>query len=131
MELVNDLYKEDENGIESPELFLYSIKSLILLISPMAPHLGEELWEMAGGKPSVFNQKWPEFDRSSLDLEKITMVVQVNGKLRGSFDVPADINEESLFELARRDDKISKHISEKKIIKKIFVPGKLLNIVAK
>jgi leucyl-tRNA synthetase len=131
MELVNDLYKEDENGIESPQLFLYSIKSLILLISPMAPHLGEELWEMAGGEPSVFNQKWPEYDHSSLDLEKITMVVQVNGKLRGSFDVPADINEESLFELARRDDKISKHISEKKVVKKIFVPGKLLNIVAK
>jgi len=59
------------------------------------------------------------------------VVVQINGKLRGSFKVPADISEESLFELARQDSKVSKHLVEKKIVKRIFVPGKLLNIVAK
>ncbi|UCC79515.1 MAG: class I tRNA ligase family protein, partial [Candidatus Zixiibacteriota bacterium] len=131
MELVNDLYKVDEEGGPKSELFYYSLKTLILLIAPMAPHLGEELWEMAGGNASVFSQNWPAYDKSAMELEKVTMVVQINGKLRGTFDVPADISDESLFEFARKDEKISKHLQNKKVIKKIFVPGKLLNIVAK
>ncbi|UCE65515.1 MAG: leucine--tRNA ligase [Candidatus Zixiibacteriota bacterium] len=131
MELLNDLYKVDEQNAMESELFYYSLKTLILLIAPMAPHLGEELWEMAGGNPSVFNQKWPEYDRSALDLDKITMVIQINGKLRGSFNVAAGMSEESLFELALKEEKISKHLGGKKVVKKIFVPGKLLNIVVK
>jgi leucyl-tRNA synthetase len=131
MELVNDLYKDDEESAERSDLFYFSVKSLILLIAPMAPHLGEELWEMAGGKPSVFNQRWPEFDEKALDLDKITMVVQINGKLRGSFNVSSDITEESFYHMASKDHRVAKHLDDKKIIKKIFVPGKLLNIVVK
>jgi leucyl-tRNA synthetase len=131
MELVNDLYKTDEENTEKSDLFYYSIKSLILLIAPMAPHLGEELWEMAGGKPSVFDQRWPDFDEKALDLDKITMVVQINGKLRGSFNVPSDITEESFYHMASEDDRIGKHLVDKKVLKRIFVPGKLLNIVVK
>lgn len=131
MELLNDLYKADEESVVEPELFYFSLKTLILLIAPMAPHLGEELWEMAGGNPSVFNQKWPEYDKSALELDEITMVVQINGKLRGSFNVSADISGEMLFKHAITDEKVSKHLVGKKVIKKIFIPGKLLNIVAR
>jgi leucyl-tRNA synthetase len=131
MELVNDLYKADDGAIHDSGLFYFSLKSLILLISPMAPHLGEELWEMSGGKPSVFSQEWPHYNESALELDKITMVVQINGKLRGSFEVPSDTSEDSLFEMSLADDKISVHLEGKKVIKKIFVPGRLLNIVTK
>jgi len=131
MELLNDLYKVEEEGIREPDLFYFSLKSLILLIAPMTPHLGEELWEMSGGSPSIFNQKWPEYDDRALELNNIVMVVQINGKLRGDFKVPADIDENSFFELAKKDERISKHFENKKVVKKIFVPGKLLNIVVK
>jgi len=131
MELVNDLYKSDEENADKTELFYYSIKTLILLIAPMAPHLGEELWQMAGGQPSVFNQRWPDYEKTALELDLITMVVQVNGKLRASFDVPSDISEDSFYRMASNDEKVAKHLVQKTVVKKVFVPGKLLNIVVK
>jgi leucyl-tRNA synthetase len=131
MELVNDLYRADEEGFDDPGLFHYCLKNLILLIAPMAPHLAEELWAISGGAPSVFRQKWPGYDESALELSDITMVVQVNGRLRGSLNVPADISEDSFFEMAKKDDRIVRHLENKKVIKRIFVPGKLLNIVVK
>ncbi len=129
MELVNDLYKLMESKSKSSDLFHFSIKQLILLIAPMAPHLAEELWQMIGGKPSVFAQSWPTYDNSALRLATVTMVVQINGKLRGSFDVPVDCDEESLFELASNDERIKAHLEGRTIRKRIFVPGRLLNIV--
>ena len=131
MELVNDLYKADEEGHGDTELFCFAIKQLILIMAPMAPHLAEELWQMIGGNPSVFDQPWPGYDESALELKNITMVVQVNGKLRGSFAVPADCTENDLFDLAAKDEKVAAHFKNRSIIKRIFVPGKLLNIVVK
>lgn len=129
MELVNELYKQSEGNKPQADLFYFSIRQLILLIAPMGPHLAEELWEMIGGKSSVFSQNWPTYDDSSLELATITMVVQINGKLRGSFEVPAGCEEDQLFDIANNDDRIRSHLEGKTIRKRIFVPGKLLNIV--
>jgi leucyl-tRNA synthetase len=131
MELVNELYKiADEKRLKT-DLYYYAIKQLILIMAPYAPHLGEELWHISGGTGSVFGQKWPSYDPQALELTKITMVVQINGKLRGSFDVPADITEGDLFDMAKADERTSKYIEGKQIVKRIFVPGKLLNIVVR
>ena len=132
MELLNDLYKaHDDDNKPSGELFYFSMKQLILMLAPMAPHLAEELWQIVGGKPSIFEQKWPSYDQSALQLDSITMVVQINGKLRGSFMVPKDVNEDDFTNMAIHDERISRHLHDKRILKKIFIPGRLLNIVAK
>jgi len=129
MELVNDLYKIDEDGRSDNDLYCFSIKQLILILAPSAPHLAEELWEMIGGKPSVFSQPWPQYDPKALELATITVALQVNGKLRATCEVPVGCSEDYLFELASKDEKVAAHLRNKSIVKKIFVPGKLLNIV--
>jgi leucyl-tRNA synthetase len=131
MELVNDLYKVSDGSQPKDELFYYALKQLILIIAPLAPHLAEELWQIVGGKETVFNQKWPSYDPAALDLTQVTIVVQINGKLRGNFQVAADINEDELFKLIQADEKIAKYLDGVQIVKKIFVPGKLLNIVVR
>jgi len=133
MELVNELYKKTEKEYESDNngLFLYSIISLIKIMAPMAPHLCEELWQQINGKGSIFDQEWPKYDDNALNMNTITMVLQVNGKLRGSYQVSADIDENSFFKIVEGDEKAFQHINNKSIVKRIFVPGKLLNIVVK
>jgi len=131
MELVNDLYKIADDGKLKTDLFYFALKQLNLIMAPLAPHLGEELWHLSGGTGSVFDQKWPSYNPAALELTKITMVVQINGKLRGSFDVSADISEDELFALVTGDERTSKYLEGKQVVKKIFVPGKLLNIVVR
>ena len=130
MELVNELYKVEEAGARS-DSFYFALSQLILILAPMAPHLAEELWQMMGHHNTIFAEKWPSYDPGALELQTITMVVQVNGKLRGSFDVPADIDADGLYSLAMKDEKVARHILGLQIVKKIFVPGKLLNIVVR
>jgi leucyl-tRNA synthetase len=131
MELVNDLQKISESDGAKSLQFYYSLQLLAILIAPLAPHLSEELWSMIGGKGSIFSQAWPSADPKALKLDTVTMVVQVNGKLRGNFDVPAGINEDTFFSMVSHDERVAKFIDGKQIVKRIFVPGKLLNIVIK
>ncbi len=131
MELVNDLYKIIDDSKPKSDLFYYALKQLILIMAPLAPHLGEELWHLGGGSGSVFDQKWPSYDPAALELSTVTMVVQINSKLRGSFDVAVDITEEQLFELALKDEHTAKYLDGKQVVKRIFVAGKLLNIVVR
>lgn len=131
MELINELYKISEENKPKGDLFYYTLKQLILILAPMAPHLSEELWHQVGGTGTVFDQKWPEYDPAALELAKVTIAVQVNGKLRGTFNVPAATDEAGLLEIVSADEKVSKYIAGKQIVKRIFVPGKLLNIVVR
>jgi leucyl-tRNA synthetase len=131
MELVNELYKLADEGKPKTDLFYFALKQLILIMAPLAPHLSEELWIISGGVSSIFNQKWPSFDPIALELSKVTMVVQINGKLRGSFEVSVDVTEEQLFELCQSDEHTAKYLDGKQVVKRIFVPGKLLNIVVR
>lgn len=130
MEFLNLLYKRSESGDKS-KLFYYSLLKYIQLLAPLAPHFAEEFWSRFGYDKSIFNSGWPKYDQKALITETITVVAQVNGRLRGSFEVPKDITKEKLLDIIKKDEKVSRHIEGKKIIKEVFVPGKLINIVVK
>jgi len=100
-------------------------------LNPFAPHLAEELWEILGGKGDLSFTPYPEVDESYLIEETITYVVQVNGKLRGRFDLPKDRTKEEIMESAMDNPNINKHLEGADVQKVIFVPNKLLNFVTK
>ncbi|MFH1462665.1 MAG: leucine--tRNA ligase [bacterium] len=108
-----------------------TIEKMLVLLSPFAPHLAEELWEKLGRKKSISFEKWPEPDLSLMKDEIITLVVQINGKVRHKIEARADISEEEAKELAISQKKIKDWLLGKEIKKVIFVPGKLINIVTK
>jgi leucyl-tRNA synthetase len=103
----------------------------MLLLAPCCPHIAEELWARTGRPYSVHQQSWPEFDAGLAAEETITLVVQVNGKLRARLDVPADIAEEAAREAALADENVVRHIEGKEVRKVIYVPGRLVNLVVK
>jgi leucyl-tRNA synthetase len=104
-------------------------RNLILLLHPFAPYLTSELWEMLGEKRSLLRAPWPKYDPALAKEEEIEIPVQVNGKLRGKIIVPAEADESYVKEHALADDKVKAAIAGKQVVKIIFVPGKLLNLV--
>lgn len=108
-----------------------AVHYLVLLISPFAPHLAEELWSNLGGKTSVLEVAWPDVDTQALATDKITVVVQVSGKLRAKLSVAPGAGKDEVTQLAVKDQSVMPHIEGKKIIKTIYVPNKLLNLVVK
>ncbi len=99
------------------------------LLSPMVPHFAEEIWEILGNQNSVFLEPWPEWDQSLLKSEAVTVVFQVNGKLRSQIQMPAGAEKEEMENAAISDEKVRKFTDGKKIRKIIVVPGKLVNVV--
>ena len=126
MELVNALYSYDSSVQKKHVIFKGSIKDLILLVAPFAPHRAEELWEMIGGKYSVFNQLFPVTDEKALVKDEIEIVVQINAKIRGKLTVEPNMDKAKLEKLAIDlvKDKIGGDIK-----KVIVVPNKLVNII--
>ncbi len=122
MILTNGLVKEKELSVKYYQL-------LITLLSPFAPYLTEELWQRAGGKDSIHNQKWPKYDSKLTEEEKVILVIQVNSKIRDKIEVEANVPEEKAKELAISREKVKNWILDKKIKRVIFVKGKLINIV--
>jgi leucyl-tRNA synthetase len=132
MILTNELEKAKESSV-------ISYQSLVKLLAPMAPHTAEEIWQKLGsafakasagkGKKSIFLEPWPKYDPKLVKEEIITLVIQVNGKVRDKIEVEADISEEKARELAISREKVRRWIEGKEIKKIIFVPGKLINIV--
>jgi len=134
MELVNVLYGAEDaiarNEVPAP--FLLDVqRDLVLLLAPFAPYLAHELWEMLGEKGNLLKAPWPKFDAELAKEEELEIPVQVNGKLRGRVVVSADATEETVVARALADEKVQAAIAGKQIVKKIYVPGKLLNIVIK
>ncbi len=107
------------------------IEKLLMLLAPFAPHIAEELWSELGHKKSIFKQKWPEYNPKFIKDTKIELIVQVNGKVRARIETNSDISENDAKNLATKNEKVGKWIEGKKIVKVIFVKGKLLNIVVK
>jgi len=100
------------------------------LIFPFAPHMGAEIWErLEGGR--VWEQPWPQADPALLVSDTVTLVVQVNGKLRDRIEAAADAPEEELLELARASDKVARFLDGKEVVKEVVVPGKLVNFVVR
>jgi len=105
-----------------------AIESLLLILAPLAPHMAEELWERTGRPYSVHMQSWPQWDAELAKEGEITLVVQVNGKVRDRIQVPADIDEPRAKELALASPLVAKHVAGP-VQRVIYVPRKLVNIV--
>lgn len=124
MALLNDF--NDLGRITKEDLRTY-----LILLNPVAPHITEELWETIGLDGYLFESKWPEFDEEKTIDKVIEMPVQVNGKVRGTVEVAIDESKESIREKANMVESINRYTQGKEIIKEIYVPGKIYNIVVK
>lgn len=107
------------------------LKTFLILLNPVAPHITEEIWERFNFADHIYQQKWPEYDEEKTKDDVINLPVQVNGKLRANIEISIDEEEESIFNKAIANESIKKHIEGKDIIKKIYVNGKIYNIVVK
>jgi leucyl-tRNA synthetase len=133
MELVNDAYrlKDGLYGDAAGEAALrFAVGTAASLIFPFAPHIGAEVYErMNGGR--VWEQPWPVADEALLVSDTVTLIVQVNGKLRARIEASADASKDDLLALAKGNENVSKFLEGTEIVKEIVVPGKLVNLVAK
>lgn len=131
MEMVNDLYKQKTlvRFEQAPETWGNTIATLLQLLAPFAPHITEELWEQMGREGSIHTSNWPQHDAQYLVSDTMTIVVQVNGKLRAQLEVPADATEETVLAAAAQDEKVKTSIADQPIKKQIYVPKKLVNFV--
>ncbi len=133
MELVNDVNKvlnmdQDKDG-PCWSVVREAVENTVVLLSPVVPHMTEELWRMLGHDRSLLETPWPAYDTDALEVEKRLIVVQVNGKVRGRIEVPASFGEKEIKAEALKDEKVQRFIGEKEIRKVIVVKNKLVNVV--
>lgn len=126
MKLSNALSEAD---CKTSGIYAEGIETLLKLLAPFAPHIAEELWQMIGKTGSIHTQTWPQYDPEALVVDEITLVIQINGKTRGTLQVPATADHQTLEEYARNSEVSQRHIGDKTIKKVIVVPGKLVNFV--
>lgn len=138
MELINELqeYKANvlekgEMGSESKKVFTETIRTLVVMLSPFVPHITNELWSELGEEGELVDQEWPVWDEKLTISDEIQLGVQVNGKVRGVLEVSRTISKEELEKLALELPNVQKFIQDKTIVKKIVVPGRIVNIVVK
>jgi leucyl-tRNA synthetase len=134
MELVNALYQFPRPATEDRlalSIVRETVETIILLLSPIVPHITEELWTLLGRTEDLADAAWPAFDPTVASEEIITIVIQINGKVRSRINVPADEDSEQIKALARSDEKIAWQIASKTITKEVYVPKKLVNIVVR
>ncbi len=133
MELLNFFSKEekDQSGVHRGynQIAIKDLEKIIIILAPFAPHIAEELWSELGHSESIFKEKWLDYDPQFIKDERITLIVQVNGRVRDKIEVETGISEEKAKELAISSQNVKKWIQNKEIKKVIFVPGRLINIV--
>lgn len=130
MELVNELYKEKTNGIGGND-WRFTLTSLTQLVAPFAPHIAEELWKLLGNDDFVHRSHWPAWDETQTIGDTMTIVVQVNGKVRAQLQVAVDTTKEEIEQQALANENVQSFITGKEPSKVIYVPNKLVNIVVK
>ncbi|HOA40373.1 MAG TPA: leucine--tRNA ligase [Halanaerobiales bacterium] len=132
MELSNGIYHYlNESREKNYDLLKLVIDKLLLLLSPFAPHMSAELWEQLGNQGSIHEEAWPSYDEEALKKDEVTIVVQINGKVRDRLEVSADIEEAELRELVLAREKVKEYVGGKELVKFIVIPKKLVNIVVK
>jgi leucyl-tRNA synthetase len=133
MELVNALYqyKEVSETDRDPEVASAALESVLLLLAPFAPHITEELWELTGHQESIHKQPWPIYDPALIVEDEVTIVVQINGRVKERMLVPANLSANQMQERVLAHPRVQQIIAGKEINKVIPVPGKLVNIVVK
>ncbi|MEI8215579.1 MAG: leucine--tRNA ligase [Eubacteriales bacterium] len=129
MELINEMYRYKELPNRNLKLLKKATRTMIILLSPFAPHLCEELWEKSGESEYTIMESWPSFDEKALVKENVEIVIQVNGKLKEKIVVPHGMQRDAFQEYALKDEKVKELLKGKEIIKIISVPDKLLNVV--
>jgi leucyl-tRNA synthetase len=129
MELTNAIVSARQEGLEGTPVFREAVEILLLLMAPSAPHIAEELWARIGEPYSIHLQSWPEYDAELARADEITLIVQVNGKVRDRLAVPAGIGDDEAREMALKSEVIQKLLRGKPPRQVIVVPGRLVNIV--
>ncbi len=132
MELVNQIYQVLEIRIDHEQFWPVvreSVESMVLLVSPMVPHIAEELWQVLGRSGSILNASWPVWREDALKADEMVLVVQINGKLRSRISVPADASQELQQRIALEDPRVREFIGSKPVKKVVIVPKRLVNVV--
>jgi leucyl-tRNA synthetase len=131
MELVNALYKYDALDNKNRKYFEETLRDLLIMLAPFAPHFTEEMWERMGYSYSIFNQSWPSYDPEALKRDTIELAVQINGQVKYKIEVPASAENKEIEDAALNDEKAAVFLKDREIIKVIVVKGRLVNIVVK
>lgn len=129
MEAVNAYYKLKEKGIGKSDAWKYAIESLLMVLSPFAPHITEELWHELGYTDTIHVDHWPTWDDDLTQEEQMTLIVQVNGKVRAKLVLPVDTDEDAVKQAGLSDENVQKFVEGAEPKKLIYVKGRLLNIV--
>ncbi len=133
MELVNALYQfhlpDGEGKGTGLKVFREAVDAVVHLISPFAPHISEELWIKLGNTVPVYKTPWPGVNDNALVREEVTLIVQINGKVRSKINAPADSAEEFVRGLVMKDEKTLEWVKDKTIKKFIYVPNRIVNMV--
>ncbi len=131
MELVNELYKYKELEEANQAFMKKAIDTVVMILSPFAPHICEEMWEALGYDQSLTAVSWPSYDEDALVRDTVEIVIQINGKVKEKLNVANNLSREDLEKIALSNDKVQALTEGKNVVKVIAVPGKLVNIVIK
>jgi leucyl-tRNA synthetase len=129
MTAVNDMYKIKAQYLVNHPVWQESLEALVSCIAPFAPHIADELWQLLGNETSVQKDSWPTYNEEYLQTSELTIVVQVNGKVRAEISVPSDSEKEEVLALAKANERITAFVGDQAIKKAIYVPGRLVNFV--
>src|SRR5581483_3372808 len=129
MELLNAVSDFNDASSQGRAVVQEALDTLVACLSPITPHICHELWLALGHPDPVIDARWPEPDRSALVSDMISLVVQVNGKLRGNIEVPAQASQDEIISAALAEANVQKFVAGQALKKKIVVPGKLVNLV--
>ena len=129
MEFVNELYKMKLEGFSNDWQFV--LEDLLKMLVPFAPHISSELWQQLGNNDFIEKSGWPKWNEELLKTDEVQIIVQINGKLRGKIKVSPSASEDQILDLAKSEENVIKHLAGKQIVKEIFVPNKIVNLVVK
>src|SRR5262249_44799291 len=131
MELSNALTRALDEKTASRLCCEETFDTLVQLLHPMAPHLTEELWERRGHVETLLESTWPTWDEAKIRRARISLVVQVDGRLRDRIEVDADAGEKEVKEVALSSDKVQEHLGGRELARAVVVPGRLINLVTR
>ncbi len=129
MELLNELNRFDDASEQGRAVMQEALETVVLMLSPVVPHICHVLWHVLGRESAVVNCSWPAVDEAALVQESVTLVVQVKGKVRGKVDVAADASQEAIEAAVLADENVARYVGDSPVRKMIIVPGKLVNVV--
>lgn len=129
METLNSLYKLKTEFFGQNLVWQQALENIVAVVAPFSPHIADELWLQLGHSTSVHKDTWPKWEDKYLVSDTVTVIVQVNGKLRAKLSVPADSNEDQVIDLAKSNEKVVAYLKDQTIKKSIYVPKKIVNFV--